>query len=152
MQHPKELVGTPHVLAIDPGLKTGIAVCDNIGIQTMQLDVEEFYRLIRSYGYMNRWRPLDAIVCEAYIISPDTLKKSRQHWSLELIGLTRYEAYLAGVNFKLQQASAAKKFVTNDLLKLYGLYVPGQDHANDALRHLVLYLVQQRSLAIPEGI
>lgn len=141
----------PRILAIDPGLTTGVAILDGeLGITTLQLQPEELYEFITNMG--DRLNVFDAIVCEAYMISPDTLRKSRQLWSLELIGFMRYVAWRSNITFKLQQASSAKKFVTNELLKTYGLFIPGRDHANDALRHLVIYLVERQQMALPQGI
>jgi hypothetical protein len=138
-------------LAIDPGLTTGVAILDGeLGITTLQLQPTELYEFITNMG--DRLDVFDAIVCEAYMISPDTLRKSRQLWSLELIGFMRYVAWRSNITFKLQQASAAKKFVTNEMLKKYGLFIPGRDHANDALRHLVIYLVERQQMALPQGI
>src|SRR6185436_6866635 len=129
------------IVAVDPGLMTGIAWYNAGDVGTQQLDVESFY------AFVDAWRDdVTQVVCEAYMISPDTLRKTRQLWSLELIGLLRFKCWQLKIPFELQQASSAKKFCSNDLLKQFGFYRPGQDHANDALRHLCIYLVKHGSL------
>lgn len=43
-----------------------------------------------------------------------------------------------GVHLKLQQASNAKGVITDPRLKQLGMWIPGKEHARDALRHAVL--------------
>jgi len=95
------------------------------------------------------------LIVEDFIITAETLKKSRQTWSLEAIGALRYLVELFGdypipvddgrgliiprISMTLQSPSSAKAFATNDKLRNVGWYVPGKGHANDAARHLLVY-------------
>lgn len=137
-----------HLLAVDPGLMTGLATWspDAPAPVAFELPLENMYEYVRD-TLVNGFITYD-IVCEAYTISERTLKSSRQAWSLELIGLLKWAAWHRGHTFKLQQASSAKRFADNPRLKSVGWYIPGRDHANDALRHLFLHAVQRKIITL----
>ncbi len=62
--------------------------------------------------------------------------------TLGVRGVMKHLARRAGATFNdAQTPSAAKRFATDAQLKKLGLWKPGQDHARDALRHLVLGVV-----------
>jgi len=88
------------------------------------------------------------VVCESYIVTANTLKKSRQNWSLEGIGVFRYLARTSDAEFTLQSPADAKTFATDEKLKAMGWHVPGRDHANDASRHLLLYCLKRRIIPL----
>lgn len=48
------------------------------------------------------------------------------------------DAWALGITY--QSAAQAKGVVTDKRLKSWGLWVPGQQHARDAIRHAVTYL------------
>jgi hypothetical protein len=51
----------------------------------------------------------------------------------------KFIARRTGAKFDVRQTpSAAKKFVPDSQLKRLGLWKPGQDHARDAIRHMIL--------------
>lgn len=135
------------VLAVDPGLKTGFAVYDGSElVHANQLPHDEFAEELRSFyhdTYDDRHLTYDVIVCEDYRVTPQTLKKTWQPWSLYQIGLLRYMAGWMGSDFVLQTAAQGKSFSTDTKLKKMEWYVPTVGgHRNDAVRHLLLYLVQ----------
>lgn len=78
------------------------------------------------------------LLMERFTITVKTGKNTQQTDALELIGLGRYLAEWHGVEFELQSPGDAKGFATNPQLKKWGVWVPVQDHARDAVRHLVL--------------
>ena len=92
------------------------------------------------------------IICEDFIYTPETAKKSRQTWSTEGIGVLRFLAHEYHCEFILQSPSSAKSFASNDKLKRIGWYTPGQDHANDAARHLMLWAAGNGKLDLREFI
>ena len=125
------------IIAVDPGKTTGIAVYD--ATNKSLIGTEQIGDLYDTITYIEDWM-YTTIVCESYTITPATMKKSRQNYSLEMIGVLRYLTQKHDAKFLLQTPAAAKSFSTDDKLKRLDWYVPGQDHANDALRHLLLYL------------
>lgn len=125
------------VLAVDPGGTTGWMLwggdpghLDDWG----ECSPTDFFQLLNCIAC--GW--LDAIVCERYTVTANTLKKSRQTDALELIGVLKYEAWQRDIPFVLQQQNP--RFCTDNRLRLCGLYVPG-DHGRSAARQLLLYLV-----------
>ena len=128
------------VLAVDPGKMTGMAWWDRSGALREVGQMEQFEFLDWVFQHIHEF---DVIVCESYHITQATLKKSRQYQPLEIIGALRWMASFYLCKFKLQSPSDAKIFAVNEKLKIIGWYQPGRDHANDALRHLMLYLVKE---------
>ena len=83
-------------------------------------------------------------MCESYVITASTLRKTRgENWSLESIGALRWMANKHRVEFVLQTPADAKRFADDRKLKAAGWYFPTPGgHANDAARHLMLYLAR----------
>jgi hypothetical protein len=134
-------VPTKQVLAIDPGKMSGFAFQDDTGFRDAgQLEMMPLLQLAeqdaKAYGAEL------VIVCESYTITAETAKKSRQTWSLEIIGALRWIAWRYGCEFILQSPADAKRFATDARLHECGMWVKGQDHARDAYRHLLLYLAK----------
>lgn len=88
------------------------------------------------------------VICEDFIITAETVKKSRQYWSLEGLGALRFMCMEYQVPFTVQTPAAAKRFATNEKLKKVGWYRPGKDHANDAARHLMVFGVSNGLLDV----
>lgn len=139
------------VCAFDPGLTCGWATygfpdgvhASGQGELDEVLDrAEAFLRSARIARYDLH------VVCEAYVVTANTLKKSRQNWSLEGIGVLRYLARINGAAFELQTPADAKSFATDEKLKAVSWHRRGQDHANDASRHLLLYCLKKRIIPL----
>lgn len=77
-------------------------------------------------------------VVESFTITAQTARKSPQPEPMEVIGVLKFLARRAGVRYEAQGPGAAKNFVTDAQLRKIGLYKKGEDHARDAIRHLVL--------------
>ena len=92
----------------------------------------------------------DVIVCEDFRITMQTAKKSAQPDALKIIGALDYLAFRDGAKFVLQTPADAKRFATDDRLRKAGLWTPGRRHANDAARHLFLYLCKKGLLNAAE--
>lgn len=128
-----------NILAIDPGKTTGWATWQrgewNAG------EHEDWYTMchwLREITYL-----FDVLICEEFRITTATAKKSPQPWSLEMIGVLKFLRWDRGQPPPVMQSPAdAMKFATNDKLKKANMYSVGQEHARDASRHLLLYLVR----------
>jgi len=140
------------ILAVDPGVMTGWAYLDPNDVEWKapvcgQSEQAAFTSMVRSYE--NTW---EAIVVERYTITQETLRKSRQPASLEIIGFLRAEAQWLDIPFVLQTPADAKRFASDEKLAAAGWLQPKKDdHANDALRHLLLYCVKMRLMEVPRG-
>lgn len=137
------------VLAVDPGGTTGWAICDEDHLDLVATGQERdqfaFCRMADRHAEGLFAAPVDVIVCESYTVTPRTIKLTREYSALEIIGTLRYIAGMHGKRFKLQPPASAKNFMTNDRLRSLGWWRPGEDHARDALRHLGLFLAEERN-------
>lgn len=138
------------ILAIDPGLTTGIAVVTADGTDLELVESDELD--VMATGYRVRDLLWDlyqehgddfAVVIERFTITAATAKNSQAPWSLKVIGMVEWLVHDAaglppeGV-ITFQGPAEAKKLITNDILKKHGLWhVGGAGHANDAIRHAV---------------
>lgn len=140
--------GCPYlVMAFDPGLTTGVAWFnrDYGTVASEEWDLDRIYDWV-GHSFYSASRGV--IVCESFIISNATIRKSQATWSLELIGLLRLPARRTELGeLQLQSPSAAKSFITDVKLKHLGLW-PSSDHERDALRHLLLWLARMGYLDI----
>lgn len=127
------------VVGVDPGGTTGIALWSpQLGLSLRQ--VEGADHAVDWLADMARQLTNATFVVEKYIITPATAKLSQQHDPLEIIGALKYVTRRHGHKMVMQSPSEAKAFSTNDKLKRVEWYQPGQDHARDASRHVLLYL------------
>ena len=94
-------------------------------------------------------QPLDVIVIEKFTISAATARKTRagSNTAIEIIGSARWIAHARGVPFVEQTPADAMSFMTDEKLRRLGLYTPGPDHARDAMRHLLLYLLRSGAVS-----
>lgn len=78
---------------------------------------------------------------ERYTIGAQTVKMSRQPTALHVIGIIKLECERRpGARFVQHQPGDAKRLGSVALLRRLGLYLPGLDHANDALSHTLIAL------------
>lgn len=134
------------ILGIDPGLATGVSLTDwsdplnPSKIDSWEVDFDGFYGLIPKIIRENSEKEF-IIVCENFIITVETAKKSPAPWSLELIGLTRYLARQADVSLVLQNPSE-REIATHEMIKTFGMWhVGGEGHANQAFRHTFSFML-----------
>lgn len=143
------------ILAVDPGGTSGWALSTleepirdlQVGQDTpleMAARLREFCATAMDFKVGPR-----LLVMERFVINAFTAKKTAQPDALELIGLGRYLAEWHGVTFELQAPEAAKNFAKDQQLRKWGAWVPKQDHARDAVRHL-LYACARRGIFLIE--
>lgn len=129
------------LLAVDPGGNTGLA---------WLLD-REFGSDVRANGRfgfhewflsaVSRIATPQAVICEEFIVTSATARKTQQPDALRIIGWLELWCHQHGVPFVLQTPSQAKGFGTDAKLKHFGWYRTGSGgHDNDAARHLLTYL------------
>lgn len=140
-------------IGVDPGLVTGIALVQRdhdsaMRIYTGEVKPEEIAPLIRPWllwWHEGGDNPRMTVVMEAYVITARTATLSSQPWSLEHIGLVKQCMRDAGMDLEehlVMQKPAVKAVVDNPKLKRIGLWHRGGDgHANDALRHVVVRMI-----------
>jgi hypothetical protein len=136
--------GETLVVAVDPGLLTGVCIVGfdhGQGCRLYQSDELVFEQVLP-------WAKLelpsaDVVVCEKFTINQRTIKNSPAPWSLEVTGVVRAVASLSDKELVMQLPGDAMNLVDNDMLRRLSLWHRGgEGHANDALRHAVLYAVK----------
>jgi len=131
------------IIAVDPGKMTGWARLNAAGsFESGEQSLYATLYFIHETMKQGVGSKLE-IICEDFIFTKETLKKSRQIYSTEGIGALRYLTELYDVPFYIQTPAAAKRFSSNEKLKQVGWYRPGKGHANDAARHLLLHAVKE---------
>lgn len=141
------------VLAIDPGPHTGLAFWSG-GMPGVPIaaNCEEF-RAWQVEGNDATWweyekylveprddyRP-DVVVCEDFHIGGS--RASEANVTIELIGIARYLCAEYGRSFVLQSPADARGFSSTEKLKRMGWWVPGQEHAQSASRHMLRYVAE----------
>ena len=131
------------IIAQDPGKTTGIATWSTKGntFQSSQFSLDEYYEYMNALRNKARAGVSIKFVSESFTITVQTAKNAAAPWSLENIGIMRFVAKEYNEEVKHYSPSECKKFATDAKLKKTGWHVPGQVHANDAARVLLVYCV-----------
>jgi hypothetical protein len=137
---------TTYCIAVDPGKTTGIAILmkDGDGLRAHYTWETDFTETVNTLDTALTDLPaFTDVVIEKFTITPKTAQNSQAPWSLEVIGAVRALLVMHGrlaEDLIFQTPAAAKNFCTNQNLKDMGLWHKGgAGHAQDALRHGVLY-------------
>jgi hypothetical protein len=136
-----------NVLAVDPGRTTGLATWIEGGHCAWAESFDHAQRTVHGYVSGYGGDHIDLVVFEDFIISANTLKKSRagSKEAIEFIGVGRYLSRCYGIEFITQPPSDAFSFSTREKLRALGWKTPGPgDHSRSASQHLLLALVNRR--------
>lgn len=136
-------VTVSRIVVLDPGKTTGVVDWKTTEDGSVVTGVEMQFQPLCRYLLTDvaTSRPGTVIVAESFIITSATAKNTQAPWSLEVIGVARMVSELyCGRDLRLQQAASAKRFSSDARLKRLGWWTPGKGHANDAARHLLLYV------------
>lgn len=137
---------TENVLAVDPGKMTGWAWWgQQAGVWRFESGELPHLEFLRWADTIVQPHLFPFVVCENFIITAATLKKSRgESWSLKQIGCLEYWCAVRGVDFTLQKSADGLTFGSTERLKQIGFYVPGKGHSNDASSHLITWLADRK--------
>jgi hypothetical protein len=130
---------TTTILGLDPGGTTGVSLV-SFGL-TSEPKVLWFNQIpdgLRGFlnWYHNAHHDWDFVVCESFTLRPGV--HGADITPTYIIGaLEALEQYRTKVHY---QAPSMKKLCDDDALKRLGMYQPGNPHANDAIRHSIIYL------------
>lgn len=145
-----------YIIAIDPGVTTGIAVMELGETEFRLTEVhqwgdpdfvwEKILKLIETYKTHSGDPERVTVLCESFEIRPDVLDPDETPKYI-IKDLERYVE--PDHEIRYQQASVAKVGVPPakggkpDRLKAFGLYQRGRRHTNDAIRHIVAYALEK---------
>ena len=117
-------------LALDPGVRTGVGWRENGELRGVEWPGESIVVILDGFAK----RGLTEIVVENFRSRPGPAVNLS---ALEVIGRIYAWADAAGVPVIRQDAAPVKVRVTKDRLREAGGWLRGQQHARDALRHLL---------------
>lgn len=139
-----------HVLSVDPGKATGMAL---FSFETGQEPVLVWSGEFQQHEYAAPIRAALAtvqgdleVVCERFTINAQTVKNSQAPYSLEQIGILKQCLLDVGRpadDIYFQSPADAKAIFPNPALKKLGYWHRGgEGHALDAIRHGLLRIVK----------
>lgn len=143
------------VLAVDPGLTTGVCFVtwsgglDEDPLIELSVEADEEHYVTHLRDYLEDWERYEsfAVVCESFTINAQTVRNSQAPYSLEQIGILKQTCRDYGYpveDIKFQAPVDAKSMFPNKALKTLKLWhVGGAGHALDAIRHALLFIVRK---------
>ncbi len=127
------------ILSFDPGGTTGYAY---VSFDESSLTLIKSGQITGSLsGFLEWWKERDPLqqdlilVCESF-----TLREGVRGVNLDPCYIIGALEVLSGNNAVRYQPPSHKVFCNNDVLKNLGMWLKGQDHARDAVRHAIAYL------------
>jgi len=143
-------------LALDPGLTTGVAyyeTADRAGQPSKfsSFECEGRYELYEylcvrwGFGGSLPYPSCDAVIIERWDVRKNTHQLSNQDDVRYIIGYVDGIVHRTrGVEYVEQRPAEAKSFGTDAKLKKLGWFSGGAGHADDAARHLLVYLAKAK--------
>ncbi len=131
------------ILSLDPGGKTGAAVID---FDEKDIKLIYFAEIVDGLNGFISWYKLvqpsynwDFVVCEDF-----TLRPSVRFPDLSPVYIIGALTALQGPENIIFQQPHQKPLCDDSRLKIMGFHKPGLGHANDAIRHGIVYLRNQK--------
>ena len=128
----------PKILGLDPGVTTGFAIIEYQDDSEPKL-IDHGQIPNGHLGFIDHWfkfKSYDLIVCESFTLREGikgvTIEPAYVIGALEALNLDETEI--------IYQQPSFKTLCDNDALKNLEMYVRGQQHARDAIRHPIAYL------------
>lgn len=129
------------ILAVDPGVTTGFALYN----KTQFPEVRTWQDKLDVYGIHDTLRTtLPNVIVYEKFTPPSANRYKVELFSVQVIGVLRLWVQTYVLEEYSHTASAAKGLWTDTKIKRLTLWVPGQDHGMDALRHLLYHLTVTR--------
>lgn len=134
------------LLCIDPGGTSGISMLEYSDTEAPELvfytqvedGLEGFIRFYSDFYTLLKW---DKVVCESF-----TLRTSVKFPDLSPVYIIGALEALSSPKTITYQPPTSKPLCSDDVLKRIGMHLPGKGHANDATRHGIIYLRNQKHM------
>lgn len=125
------------IVALDPGVTTGIAIFENGNYRTMEVDPSKYPHPHETlYDILSTIAP-KVLVYEAFQFRQN--QTGAVFTGIEYIGVARLYAQLKCIEEVKITPSTGKAFWNDSKLKALQVYKPGKPHANDAMRHMLTH-------------
>ncbi len=132
-------------LSLDPGGTTGIALIEAgadtepvIELAAQVSDGLQGFLLWHSYNQHLNW---DFVVCESFTLRPSV--KFPDLSPVYIIGALEALSPEKPITY---QSPSSKPLCDDNVLKRIGFYQVGKPHANDAIRHAIIYLRNKKHM------
>jgi hypothetical protein len=133
------------MLCLDPGGVTGVAIIDydnnNVNVTYFGQVEDGLDGFISWYKRVESFYNWDFVVCESF-----TLRPSVKFPDLSPVYIIGALTALQERNSIIYQQPQQKPLCDDSRLKSMGFYKPGLGHANDAIRHGIIYLRNNRHM------
>lgn len=131
---------TINIIGVDPGGMTGVArFNDIIGMPSFwahQVPGDQASTYLDTL-IQDAAKQGDLVVaCERFFTGKNTIKKTRQTITQDVIGAVQLSCQKYGVECVMQSAADAKKIGAPILLRTARMWTPAHRHANDAAAHI----------------
>ncbi len=137
----------PFLLAIDPGLSSGVILLDTTTLDILYSGEVDYKTLGDAlHETLPKYAKEDLhIVAERFLITTATAKNSQAPYSLMVLGMLDWLIHHHKHGpVTLQTPADAKSLVDNDLIRSLGLWkTGGAGHYHDSVRHALLAMVRQ---------
>jgi len=130
------------IVAIDPGVTTGVAWWVADKFYADQFDEHDFYRWIDLHA-----AEITHCQIEMFVINAATVRKTVVYDSLYLIGYLRYKSFQTNFPIGFTKPADVMASFPDTALRKAGWFTKGKQHANDAARHLAYFCVKSRRLS-----
>jgi hypothetical protein len=143
------------IVSLDPGGTTGYAVYHRDGTEQERfnryggtwtwghLGPDDHHEDLFALLCLNYTKDM-IVVCESFEFRQNRQRDNINLMSREYIGVAKLFGQREDTPVVFQSAAQGKGFVSDEKLKVMGLYIPGKKHAMDAMRHLVFYMVNKQ--------
>lgn len=120
------------LIALDPGFTTGVALLDSRQVLKTYQKAFSHKDLMEYLEYLHP----TTVVYESFVYQR---RNKVELYPVEVIGVIRLYAQKYDIPLYVQSPGQAKNFMTDDKIKAMSLWVKGQKHGMDALRHLLYH-------------
>jgi hypothetical protein len=127
---------------LDPGLTTGWALLAAGMFSSGQEDFAHMGMLLEALAEQHGEKL--AIGWEQYIVTPGGGVTGTANPPIETIGMAKWIAQWHECQVLKEVPSSFRIVAQPHMLKKLGWYKPGQDHANQATRHLMAWMLREK--------
>lgn len=131
------------LVCVDAGKMTGLALirwpADGPPVLLASSEEPDWHDAVEWVKHWMDGSSHQVILClEDFVIA----QKVAGQWTIKMNGAIEHEAWLRAIEVSHNNAAVGKGFSTNAKLKALDLWhVGGKGHANDAIRHGLIYMV-----------
>ncbi len=133
------------IVSVDPGGTCGYCILEqrNEDISLIEVDQKPWKEFIHYSDHNLLLGKYDTVVIEKYRVKRSTIQANlgKNLRTVKIIGVLEFLCEKRKLNYYLQPAGIGKSFFDRDRLEEYNMWIVGKEHARDAIRHGLYYLI-----------